>query len=352
MSTEYEAANNDAETDHDAGSRSLERVSGDVRSATRVAKLLHRIAADELERFENGRLFPFPFFVEEKLLDKLNAYIIERLSAIVPDQDVSFTSVTRFQDLSSVKFDSFNNFIDKAGDRKDPESARLSWSKFLIDANAEPVLGEVRVDFITEKRLFIQDSPPGDTAHAFIKLTVSGSNHEWVELTFSHLVPIIEASKLGGIYRPLWLFRNEFFINILAHVLAWIGFITGSRIASRSFSKETVISRDESLSQILATDNIVAKFDIFATQILSPSSSPWWEPIVIIGAGGVAFAIIFVTGTSLFPKLTPNSSVAIGLSNNRAQKYMNTFKFVVFTIIVSGILVPIFLQMLNYVLSQ
>lgn len=314
---------------------------------TKVAKLLHRIAADELERYEHAKIFPFPFYIDEKFLRALRDEILESLNRVPVKDPPEFKSKTRFQDISTIRFDSFERFLDKAGNKKDPESAVLSWSKFALDQAGEPIAGEVRVEFITEKRLQTQDAAPGDFNYAVIKMAVSGSDQDWVERTFSDLSPYVESVKLGGIYRPLWLFRNKWFLQVTGYTLGWIGFFVGIHFAKNLFRKGLRITEAEILQNILSTKNIGTKVDLFAKQLLSPDKTPWWEPILVISTGALTFAFVFIGCMALLPKLTPNSSIAVGLSGRRAQSYINTFKFLVFTLLLCSVLVPLLIEIVK-----
>ena len=309
--------------------------------ATKVAKLLNKIAADEIEKYSMAKTFPFPFFADEELLNKINDEANQCLEKVPANVDCEFKSETRFQDISSNRFNTFDEFIKKAGDKKDPESTNLIWGKFAIDQEGEPVAGEICVLFVTEKRLHTQDDAPGDFNHAYIKLIISGSNLEWVEFTFSNLLPYITSSNLGGLFRPLWIFRNKWFITILAHVISWIGFFIGVHFVSRLFTKDSRLSRAEMLEKILQETDVASKLDLFDKQMLQPSSAHWWEPIVTIAAGGMTFVVMHVIGLSIMPKLAPGSSIAIGLSNRRAEGRLNLFRFIIFTLLVSGIIIPI-----------
>jgi len=316
-------------------------------NATKVAKLLHRIAADEIERYEHAKVFPFPFHVDEDFLRKLRNEVIESLGSVPVAQEPEFKSETRFQDISTVRFDSFEHFVAKAGDRKDPESTILSWNKFALDDSGEPVAGEVRVRFVTEKRLQTQDAPPGDFNHAFIEMVISGSNQDWVESTFSRLSPYVESVKLGGMYRPLWIFRNKWFIAVMAHVTSWIGFFVGVNLATRVFRSTARDERADVLKKILAEGDIAKKLNMFASEILSPSTIPWWEPVLVISMGALTFAVLHIACMALLPKLTPASSIAIGLADKRAQGHLNTFRFIVFSLIVSGIIMPLLVELIR-----
>ena len=145
---------------NDNSENSIQKSQIGANTATKVAKLLHRIAADEIEKYEHGKTFPFPFFVDEEFLKKIEAMVLEQLEKIQITENVEFKSETRFQDISTIRFYAFNDFLDKAGNKKDPESTLLSWSKFELSKEGEPIAGGITIAFVTEKRLKTQDSPP------------------------------------------------------------------------------------------------------------------------------------------------------------------------------------------------
>ena len=312
----------------------------------RFARFFHALSADDVAKYQNGKIFQFPFFIDEECFDKLNKEIIENFS-LIHNITPYFTSSTRFQDLTSVKFNSFEDFIQKAGNKKDPESAELSWNIFDLDISGEPIAGIVQISIVTEKRLNTSITGIGDYHHPWIELNISGSSLDWVEKTFSNIEPYINTFKLGGIYRPLWIFRNKWVITFLAHTLSWIGFFLGIKCASHIFNKEGYLSRIEVLNKILNETNIAEKFDIYVTQILTPKSSPWWEPIIIFGFGMISLVFIYYIGMTALPNLAPKSSIAIGLSNKRAINSLNVFKFIIFSLMLSGILFPLCFELIK-----
>jgi hypothetical protein len=297
--------------------------------------------ASEIEKYQRGKFFSFPFFVAEDALRRVDEVVRKRLAHIPVGPKIDFDSQTRFPDLSTLRFDDFDQFLREAGDKKDPEQAHLVWNKFAVDANGEPIAGEVRVTFTTEKRLETQDIEVGAFMRASVDLLVSSSDSDWAAQTFADVTPHIEATRMGGVLRPLWIFRNRYVVQVLAMALSWISFFTGASFASRQLSVTARLSESQVLQKLVSTNDLRAKINILATQWLTPSNDPWWHPIVVIGCGALAFAIIYTAGITLLPKLTPNSAIAIGLANRRAQQSLNTFKFIVFVLLISGILVPL-----------
>lgn len=309
--------------------------------ARRIAKLINKISSEEIEKYEQSKLFSFPFYVDESILEKLNDFSKEKLSEIPLEDTVEFKSETRFSDHSTKRFDNFTTFLKKAGDKKDPERIILLWNRFSLDEKGEPIAGAIQVAFITEKKMENQESAPGDFHHAAIEVTISGSNELWVERTYGDIVAYVEATKLSGIYRPLWIFRNKWFIHILSQVIGFAGFFIGVDQSSKFFKRDMNLTKEQVLENIVNSPNIDKKIDLFASQVLTPSFSPWWEPIIIMGCGGITFAVSFYICLGLLPKLTPRSFIAIGLASIRFRSHQNVFKFLVFTLLFSGILVPI-----------
>lgn len=80
--------------------------------------------------------------------------------------------------------------------------------------------------------------PTGEFYRASIKLDITGADLDWVERAFDNLLPYLDSTKLSGIYRPLWFFRNKTFINILSLVLGWIGFFVGMDISGNILRKD------------------------------------------------------------------------------------------------------------------
>ena len=316
------------------------------KATERYFLFLQNMYANEVEKYEKSQIFLFPFYVDELFLKKLNSEIADLLNAINGNVEIEFSSNTRFQDLSTIRIDSFDVFLEKAGNKKDPENSTLTWKKFFVDNIGEIHSGQISISFVTEKSLKNEDMPAGEFYRASIQLNVTGANLDWVERSFENLLPYIDSTKLSGIYRPLWFFRNKNFINILSMVLGWVGFYVGIDISSNILKKDTEFSKVEILEQIFDTTNLNDKIDLLSQQILNPIKSVWWEPIVMILFGALAFAVIYFSGMNLFPRLTPNSHIAIGLANIRANKYMNAFKFVVFTLLLSGIILPLIIKLL------
>lgn len=306
--------------------------------ATRLFKLLHRLAENEFQPYEHAQVFEFPFYVTEKVIKDIRELVNSALSEVPIKEPAEFQGDTRFEDMSSQRFDNFETFLARAGNRRDPVRVILIWKRFAITDSGEPISGQVWIQFETEKRLYTQRREPDVINRATIELKVSGSDQKWVDQTFEDLVPHIDSSKHGGVFRPLWLFRSEWFVRVAAIVVSWMGFMLGTNAIGRLLAKPFLLEQSKVLDSLVNTPEVGEKLNNFFKWLLTPTNSPWWEPFVILGAGAVSFAIVFVSLNRLLPKLTPNSAIAIGLTSRRAQVYLNTFKFIMFSVILMIVL--------------
>ena len=311
----------------------------------RIVKLLHRLAANDIGRYEQSQTLEFPFFCREDDLEKINLQICELLEQVQANVETEFISNTRFQDLSELRIDSFDAFLEKAGNNRDPESIRMQWSKFSIDSNAEPISGIVIVSFITEKLLNTQSK--FENNRASVKIEVSGSDSKWVSSTLDTIIPYIDSTKLGGIYKPLWIFRSKIFIETITYILGLLGFILGYTFSNRLFVKQELLRKKDMLDKIINEVDIAKKINLFAERVLSIDNFGLWNYFLSMICGGVIMALIYLLGNNVFSRLTPNSCIAIGLAAKRSENYMNVFKFVIFGVIITGIVIPILMKALS-----
>lgn len=315
--------------------------------ATRVAKLLRRLAKDEVERFEIAKDFVNPFSADELLLKGFRAETLERLKALPIEGEAEFGSVTRYADRSTVRYATFDDFLAKAGNKKDPEAAFIVWRKFFLQPDGEPVAGEVKLSLVTEKNLEGGSNAPGQLHHASINLSVSGSDQDWVERTFGELTPHVAATRLGGLYRPLWIFRNRWFIDLLTYFLSASGFSIGLHFSVKYVASTLQARKDEVLQTIKDASDASQKIDLLANWIFNPIEQPWWGILVGFGASAFLAGSLFIAGMGLLPRLTPQSSIAIGLSSRRTQTYLNVFRFLLFSGLILGIVVPLTTELIK-----
>ncbi len=304
-----------------------------------------KIYEDSFGKYCKGQKFVFPFFITDDIVESINIEVIDQFGKLdMPN--VSFNSVTRFQDLTTVSYSDFDEYLAKAGNKKDPESSSLEWRSFQVTENGSPIAGKVSLFLMTEKKLSIQELAPGDYGHSFIDLEISGTNQDWVEMVFSNLHPYISTTRLNGIYRPLWVFRNKWFIAIAAQMSGFAGMFIGIRSTAFLLTHGQRERTVHTLEEIKSQPEILLKFNMYLDYILNQKNGPWWIFIFSMLGGILGYVILHFIGLGLLPKLTPNSAIAIGLSNRRSQKALRVFKFIVFTVLVSGFIIPVILHLL------
>jgi hypothetical protein len=319
------------------------------RTTTNIFNILRLIAKDEIGPFQKTKEFVFPFFVTEKSLSDLRDEILCQFKRLCKEiEEVTFTSLTRFEDRSSIQHNSFDSFLSKAGNKEHPQAVCLQWTLFKMLPAGEFVAGEVTLNLMTEKDLVGTDKAIGQINHSWIELKVSGSDQDWVEKAFNDLNPHINETKLGGIFRPLWIFRNPQLINLLTCTFSGFGYVFGSIFMSRMVVNTEKTIRREFLKHLIDEPNIAKKLDLLSQWQITPTDLPWWGLIAVLGGAALSAACAYAIGLNLFPRLTPRSCIAIGLSSLRAQRYLNGFRFLIFSLLIVGIIVPVVIEIAKH----
>lgn len=66
-----------------------------------------------------------------------------------------------------------------------------------------------------------------------------------------------------------------------------------------------------------------------------------------MAGAALVFVIALTAGMLILPKFVPKSCIAVGLAKRRYLEYENLFKFLIFTLGISGLLVPIIRALLK-----
>ena len=325
-----------ADDTRSADSTSLQTYQPDER-LTRLFRFFEKLSKDQVNSFRKTKRYVFPFRADETVVRKINE---EVLRCFDHDGEVEFSSKTRFQDLSTIEHDNFEKFLSNAGDKKDPESAVLKWSTFLIDAQGNPVSKSVALILVTEKTLETDDKVSPNRPQAYVFLDVGSSDEKWVEYSFRNVSDLVPNLPLGGIYRPLWIFRNHFVVQLLSQFFGMAGGSAASAayyVLTAAEDNNSTASRREA---ILKLENIEAKLDALIEYIMTPTETAWFAMVFGLLFFGAGFVLVMLASLSLLPKLTPASSIALGLANRRAEQNENAFRFIVFSVLILGILLP------------
>ena len=325
--------------------------------ATRVVKLLSRLTADQVDKYRRGQVLMFPFLVTDEDVRTFDSEITRNFDDLKINAQTDFIGEVRYSDLSTQRFSSFDEFIEKAGKRRDPERISVKWSKFEIEKYGEPMSGEVEIIFSTEQRLDTERADPDVIHRATVELSVSGSEQRWVDQLFEDLLPSLRTTAHGGYLKPLWVFRNPYVVQVLGLLFGYMSMIWAKNLLA---NKRTVDSKGEKtekalsfIKDITSAPSIEEKFDIYVTRLYTPSTSfnnstseEIWSFVVLV----TAFLSMYIAARYLLPKLTPNSSIAIGVAKRRAQVTLDTFKFLVFSILVAGFVIPAIRGIFNFFL--
>lgn len=307
---------------------------------TRQIKLLKRLTADELHKIERGQVLEYPFFVGEKLIRDLSDEAITALKDLNAAVSTEFQGSVRFQDNSSQRFDSFDDFISRAGKRKDPESIIILWSCYAVTDDGDVINGSIKIGFFTNKPLVTRRYNLNLIDESKIKIDVSGSNLRWVDQTFEDIIPYLETTKHGGIMRPLWIFRNRSFVHGISFALGWIAFIAISNYLHEVTTKDVKIDKVNLIAEIKNSKLIEDKFDKYITWVLTPDNTSIAQEILRFLIPMGSLFIVYYVCNKFLPFLTPNSAIAIGVANYRAEAAIDIFKFIVFSVLIGGIIIP------------
>jgi hypothetical protein len=313
-----------------------------------VFSILRRVAmGGGSSPFQKSRLYPNAFEMNEDLIKRLDSRVREQLGKLplANNGEILFKGEVRFPDLSTEKFDDLNILLDKAGDKRDPESLAMRWVSLLV----EPIgtIAQVDMVFTTEQPLETKELGLLDFDLAQMKLEIGGPFDSWVEQTYQILNPFFETARLSGIYRPLLIFRNRNIVLVLSLITAIFVDNLVSRILSVYIN--TPVYVDEA-AYILSQPNLESKFDAFITKMYEVQS-PLGSGLAILGVSIVTYLISLVICYILYPKLVPRSAISIGLAKIRFSKYQNAFRFVVFTIILSGFILPLLYTLISRALG-
>jgi hypothetical protein len=300
---------------------------------------------EEKEIPAKAKPYPFPFVVDDEFVRKLNKRAIEGLNrtGILSGNTISVIAEVRFDDLSTSRFTTLDEFLDKAGDRRDPASMMIEWSAVL----QEPMTSTAKIQavFTTEKPSQVTEQWFEFPA-ARMDLRITGPDRQWIENVFGELDPFFTSVRLGGIYRPLLIFRNRTFV----HLFSWLTGFAAQMFYLAIFEwiqrSQVNATRQDHINRIVNQPTVEAKIDSFVREIYGPvKNSPIIETLPITLGGFVLLLFIAILGYMWYPKLVPRAGIKIGLASTRYASYDNTFRLifvtVITTIMLGGIIMPL-----------
>jgi hypothetical protein len=272
----------------------------DVTSALLV--IMERLRWEEKELPKRAKYYPFPFAVDEEFIRKLDRRVRKRLNqaGIPSGRTISVLAEVRFEDLSTSRFATLDELLDKAGDRRDPESMTIEWSAAL----QEPLASTATIEavFTTEKPFQVAELGWFDFPVATMDLAVAGPDRQWVEHTFNELDPFFTSVRLGSMDRPLLIFRNQ----TVAHFFSWLsGFY--AQMLTFAFAEtmrrpEVNATRQSRIDRIINQPTVEAKIDSFVREVYGPvKDNPIFDIMWLFIVALVGLAIITLIGYKLYP---------------------------------------------------
>jgi hypothetical protein len=304
--------------------------------------VVERLRWEEKQKYKKARHYPFPFVADEAFIRKLDRRAAEWLvkAGAPPNHPPTVVAEVRFPDLSSSRFTTVEELLEKAGDQHDPERLVIEWSAVL----QQPLVSTARIAvvFTTEKPLQVRELQWFEYPVASIDLIVEGAEQRWVDNTFTELDPFFPSVRLGGMYRPLWVFRNKAVVHLSSWVTGFIAQMIYNGLIQVLQRPGVNTLRQNRIDKIISQPTAEAKIDMFVRELYGPfKDNPLFEGVIQLAGGMLTMLIVVILGYMLYPKLVPRAGINIGLTSTRYAVYENTFRLVIFTIMVSGILLPL-----------
>lgn len=348
-SNEKELKKTDSELKYDKDSKSIKPkriIQVDDEDIFKAYSKLSRAQEwEKTKKPERGKIFPFAFKISEKYIKKLDSIVEDQFKKLplVKDLEKMFIAEVIYPDISNENYFSIKELLEKAGNIKDPVMLNLIWKCIL--KNPFYTTAEIEISFVTDLKLETQERNILEFPRSKVDLRVRCPYKDWVDNTFSNLVAILNSARIGGIYKPLLIFRNSNFVHILSYAFGFISYITFLEVSFRF--RKSRIPIINIAKKIISRSSIEDKFDAFINEYFMPTTqSPIWEIVLIMAFGIVIWMSMNIFGYWFFPKLVPRSGINIGLSSGRYAEYENTFKLIIFAILLCGIIIPLILKLL------
>lgn len=304
--------------------------------------VIHNIGFKRRSIYEKGKLFPKAFEITDEHISDLDRRVRKHFGDFDSNSDyeIYFEAEVTFPDLTRCKFLTFEDTVREAGHVKDPSAMTLTWQRLLMEPIAS--IAVIEVELNTEKPLDTEELGLLEHHLASMEITVAGPEKKWVENVFKDIEPIFEAAIISGIYKPLLLFRNKTIVHYSGILLSSVTYFLSMIFVQRQLGGE---SKSKLLSDILSKVTVEEKINQLSRALFLQEESII-NLALSFGAGLIVMALTMLTCYVFLPKLVPRSVIAVGLAKTRFLQYQNAFRFIVFTLIVSGIVLPILINVM------
>lgn len=284
--------------------------------------------------YARAKSYRYPFELSQGIIESLYARVTEVVLEAPIFRAFRFEGVVGYSDTSSETFEEFARLMSRAAEERDPERLSLTWSGILTEPPGSRFL--VRVEFITEKRLATSEPSVQRFHVATVDVQVSGATENWVNEVSRQLDNHIQTARIGGIYRPLLVFRNRDVVTYSSIGVGLVAQVQTIAFVSNLFNSQT---RKERLAHIKSAPTVKAELDRLASAYLAPEAPTYVYGLI---AGFVLFAAVSALIFYALPRLVPISTIELSkLSSVRVARLRNQISLVVFGILISGILLPL-----------
>jgi hypothetical protein len=216
----------------------------------------------------------------------------------------------------------------------------IEWSAALQEPLASTA--KIQAVFTTEKPFQVAELEWFEFPLASMELEIAGPDRQWVEHTFSELDPFFTSVQLPSIYRPLFIFRNRTVVSLASWTTGFFAQMLYFGLIEVLKRPQVNMTRERQIERIINQPTVEAKIDSFVRQVYGPlKDSPIFDAMWALIGSLLALVIIAMIAQKLYPMLVPRAGINIGLASARYASYENTFRLVVFGILLMGFIVPI-----------
>lgn len=316
-----------------------------IEPSSEALRILRSLFRDEYDTYRHERRYNIPFEVEQEDVRQLDEVAREQFveaGHVNEVDDVVFTAEIVYADSSSDRYLDINSLLRDGGEYSNPERMSLLWSAMV--SQPPGAMAKIEAVFTTEKEVAADEKQFGSSSNSYIASHVTGVTSEWPRQVATRLSSRLQALEIGGIYKPLYIFRYKEFVFFAALMISL--FFRG--LAERFLRRRAIdierinAERAQLRAEILEAGTLEERFDAFVNYQLSDVSLSDFGGDLQAQAGGLAAMLIALVASAwLLPKLVPRSFIGIGIARKKMYRYRTTFNFVVFTVGIIGIALPV-----------
>ena len=333
--------------------------------------------------------FPRPFLATESTLKKLDEIATGELARL-GGEGAKFEVEVSIPGAESETFSELEELFKSTN--KLPRSLSLQWQVI----QTEPISrNHIDVEFDTgasDSWLPVKEKPAG------IYLSVGGREKDWCIVSKHKIEEQLDSTKVPALYRWLQIFENEtvcflgsYLVGIFLASVVWSASLSFTLAQSNQEFHDKQVERanelvseyqdiqsdlEQKLKEVKAERDSIAQLsdsdekvnraiDLYyqsrvrdlessiseAKESESDVEFPELESSALFGKfirslipyflGMVAIFAGHSLGQKLLPLLAPRSGIAIGNAVGKYADWENTFKFIIFTVLVCGMLIPL-----------